>query len=62
MMTFEDAEKQLTSAQKADIARMVLYGSDIGRPLTEPERDFCFGLSVYCEYEQRCEVERYLAP
>lgn len=59
-LTFEQAEQQLTPAQKDALARFVLYDTKIDRELTAPERTFCFGLSAFCEYEEKREVERYL--
>lgn len=62
MMTFEQAEAQLTGAQKAQLAAFVLSNGAAPHVLSECERVFCFGLSLLCEYEQRSEAERYLCP
>ena len=53
-MTFEEAEALLTPAQQDALARCALEDAPL------PQRVFCFGLSVLCEYEQRDEIFRYL--
>lgn len=61
MMTFEEAEALLTPERRSDLARCML-DPDAAMPadLNEAERTFFFGLSIFCEYESRDEVEAYI--
>ena len=58
-MTFEQAEEKVAPARRAAIARAVCGESDWPDPLTEEEREFAFGLSLYLEYGDRPAVEAY---
>ncbi len=61
MLTFEEAEAMLTPERRSELARCML-DSNAAMPadLTEAERTFFFGLSIFCEYESRDEVEAYI--
>lgn len=58
-MTFEQAEACVTPVRRAAIARAVCGEGEWPDPLTEEEREFAFGLSLYLEYEDRAAVEAY---
>lgn len=61
-MNFEQAEAMLTAPQKERLARLLWDGAELPQDLSEPEKVFCFGLYVFCEYEQRDELKKYFTP
>lgn len=58
-MTFEQAEAQLTPARRADLARAVCGEGAWPDALTEADREFAFGVSLYLEYGDRAAAEAY---
>ena len=60
MLSFEEAEKQLTPETKSTLAHAVLENTALPGEMTEAERTFCMGLECYLEYESRPDVEAYL--
>ena len=37
-------------------------GAGLPQDLSPEEKVFCFGLYVFCEYEQRDELKKYFTP
>ena len=60
MLSFEQAEAQLTPAQRKELAQAVLDNQPLPPDLTEAQRIFCMGLEVYREYECEADVMKYL--
>ena len=60
MLSFEQAEAQLTPAQRKALAQAVLDNQPLPQDLTEAQRTFCMGLEVYREYECEADVMKYL--
>ena len=59
MQTFEEAEAALAPARRQELARCVLEGTEtLPEALSEAEKAYLFGLSVFLEYELRSEVEK----
>lgn len=61
-MSFEQAEAMLTAPQKERLARLMWDGADLPQDLSNAEKVFCFGLYVFCEYEDRDELKKYFTP
>lgn len=61
-MSFEQAEEMLTAAQKERLARLMWDGDDLPQDLSDAEKVFCFGLYVFCEYEDRDQLKKYFTP
>ena len=59
-LTFEQAEAQLTPAQRSELAHCLLEKSPLPAKLSDAQRTFYSGLNVFCEYEDEAAVRSYL--
>lgn len=58
-MTFEQAEALLAPPRRAELARAVCGAGAWPAALTDADRAFAFGLSLYLEYGDRAAAEAY---
>lgn len=58
-LTFEQAEAMLAPERRAALARAVCGEGGWPDALTDADRAFAFGLSLYLEYGDRAAAEAY---